>query len=206
MKKEARKTLINGAKIYKENLLNKNILIITKINSKVNSLEVKFPKSAYLHLTGVQVNKDLISAKDFFNLCAKRKIRLEDFDFKSNGTTKLKLDVLESALKIPSSIKMVTAHNGMRPELYTDRLVGNVRACLGLINKGNYYVPNTLLKTDIRQESTCIERVIVIMEKHENDKTYKNVSYLAEGIEFEKLDLPKEIKVKIGQEELEYAI
>ena len=37
-------------------------------------------------------------------------------------------------------------------------------------------------------------------------ETYKNVSYLAEGIEFEKLDLPKEIKVKIGQEELEYAI
>lgn len=206
MKKEARKILINGAKIYKENLLNKNILIITKTNSKVNSFEVRFPKSAYLHLTGVQVDKDSISAKDFFNLCVKRKIRLEDFDFKSNGTTKLKLDVLESALKVSSSIKMVTAYNGIRPELYTDRLAGNVRACLGLIDKGSYYVPNTLLKTDIRHESTCIERVIVIMEKNQNDKIYKNISYLAEGIEFEKLDLPKEIKDKIGEDELEYAI
>lgn len=180
MKKAARQTLINGAKIYKENLLNKNILIITKDKNMFNSFEVKFPKSAYLHLTGVEVDKSSIKAKDFFNLCVKRKIRLEDFDFKSNGTTKLKLDVLENVLKVSSSIKMVTAYNGLRPELYTDRLVGNVRACLGLIDKGSYYVPNTLLKTDIRQESTYIEKVYVIMEKNEKDKYYTNISYIAD--------------------------
>lgn len=204
MKRNAMQIMIRCAQIYKENLLNKNMLIITSKNNKIEHLEIRFPKSAYLHLTGVDVGVDRdgnkISANDFFKLCSKRKISLNNFEFKDDGTTRLKLDVLENVLKINSSVKMVTIYNGRRPKLYTEKLAGNVTACMGLVKDDyeNYYVPNTILKSDVRDEGTDVERVLAIMEKQENEEVYENIIYTAKKIKLNELNIPKNIKDKIN--------
>ncbi len=46
---------------------------------------------------------------------------------------------------------MVGDFNGCNPKLYTEKLAGGVKACLGFIKTYRAeYVPNTVLNTDIR--------------------------------------------------------
>lgn len=46
---------------------------------------------------------------------------------------------------------MVGDFNGCNPKLYTEKLAGGVKACLGFIKTHRAeYVPNTALNTDIR--------------------------------------------------------
>ena len=55
-KSEIIKRLSNGAKTYKENLLNKNILFIfeNKEEKNLNFIETIFLPSNFLHLTGIK--------------------------------------------------------------------------------------------------------------------------------------------------------
>jgi len=196
-KREALQILINCASIYKQFLLNKNVLVVTQEKQSICYLEISFPRHAYLHLTGVDIDEDKISAKQFFNLCADKKLKLSDFNLKDDGTTRLKLDVLPMLLKINGSIKMLCTYNGDRPKLYTEKLAGNIRGCLGLVQSGNYYVPNTVLNTDTRDEGTNHQRVLFMMEKGSKDKFYTDIVYIAKKIIIEELNVPANIKVKI---------
>ena len=46
---------------------------------------------------------------------------------------------------------MVGDFNGCNPKLYTEKLAGGVKACLGFVKTHRAeYVPNTVLNTDIR--------------------------------------------------------
>ena len=153
MKREAMQILIKCAEQYKNNLLNTNLLIVSTRNNAFFCLEIDFPKKAFLHLTGVYVDEERMAANQFYNKCVNKKIAPNDFEFKLDGTTRLKLEVLPKLLTVNSSINMINTYNGCRPKLYTERLAGNIRACLGLVKSDDgYYVPNTVLRTDMRDE------------------------------------------------------
>lgn len=202
VKREAMQILMNCASIYKQFLMNTNVLIVTQEKQSIDYLEISFPRHAYLHLTGVEIDERKISSNQFFNLCADRKLSLNDFKLKDDGTTRLKLEVLPNLLKINGSAKMISTYNGERPKLYTEKLAGNIRGCLGLVKSGNYYVPNTVLNTDIRDEGINPQRVLFIMQKGTKDKFYKDITYTAKKVLVENLVIPSNIKMKIQNERI----
>ena len=53
-------------------------------------------------------------------------------------------------MKIYHFAKMVEEYNFIKSLLYTEKLARNITACLGFIRDGEYYIPNTVLKGDIR--------------------------------------------------------
>ena len=77
-----------AAKLYKTNLLDKNILYIFIKNNKIAYYEVTFLKEHFKHLTGVISN---LNAYEFFYRAANNRLKLEHFEYKNN-TTALKLD------------------------------------------------------------------------------------------------------------------
>lgn len=150
------KLLIESAKIYNENLADKNLLVIyqDRITKKYLYLEFVFFKTNFLHLIGVNFvssTDDNMKSELFFNKCLNNELSLSDFSYRSDGTTKLKLDILKQVVSIDKSAKMVGDYNHSRPALITDKITGNIHACIGsVLNESNYYVPNTALKEDIR--------------------------------------------------------
>ena len=48
-KKQAIKIIVESAMLYKENFLNKNLLIISQGNDKIYTYEMRFSKTNFLH-------------------------------------------------------------------------------------------------------------------------------------------------------------
>lgn len=201
MKREAMQILFRCAEIYDKTLLKKNLLIVMRAKNNINAIEVRFPPDAYEHLTGVDVANG-ISANHFYSLCVDKRLSPKHFEFKADGTTRLKLDVLEPLLKLTSSVKMVTDYNNRRPKLQADKLAGGVNACLGLMleDNGRFYKPRTVLKADIRDEGDLIEQVLFIIEKNKDEEFYNNITYIAKKVDLKTLRIPKLIRQKINHE------
>lgn len=53
-KKQAIKIIVESAMLYKENFLNKNLLIISQCKDEIYAYEMRFSKTNFLHLTGVK--------------------------------------------------------------------------------------------------------------------------------------------------------
>ena len=183
-KKEALKIILNCAKIYKQNLENKNLLIVLETkNKQIKYFETIFLPRNYLHLTGIKIiNKKIKSSIDFYNLCLKNKLKISDFEFNSNGTTPLKLQILPQIVNIQKVSKMVGNYNNIKPYLYTKKIIGNINVCLGFIKQNKYYIPNTVLKEDIRNITQEQAKVIAIMIKCTKEKAYKNITYLSKNV------------------------
>lgn len=89
--------------------------------------------------------------------------------------------------------------------LKTDILVGTTRnSCLGLkfIEKNQIYVPNTVLKEDIRKITTKRNKMIVILRKDLRQNKYEEITYIVKNANIETLCPNKEISLKIDIEEI----
>lgn len=95
-----------------------------------------------------------------------------------------------------TSAKMYGDYNGflVHDLLYTEKMVGSVNFCLGFIKtgKGNIYVPNTLLKEDIRNVVGQYSRVLAIYRKRMTDKSFNEIVYSAKNIDLKKYSFPEE--------------
>ena len=192
-KEEALKIILNCSKMYHENLENKNILYIMQDKlEKISYLETVFLSRNFLHLTGVKIsNKKIKSSSEFYDLCLKNQLSISDFEFNSNGTTAKKLNILQNIMQIHKISKMVGEYNGLKKYLYTEKLIGTVNYCIGCINKNNYYIPNTVLKEDIRDIIHNQYKVMFILRKEIKDKKYKEITYKNNKI----IDANKYLKV-----------
>lgn len=176
-KREALQIIVKCAKLYEEKLRDKTLLVIMGSEKSFTYKEMYFPKKNFLHLTGAKVK---ISANHFYNKSIHSKLALDDFQFNDDGTTRLKLNVLPELLSM--KVNMFGTYSGTRPKLYTEKLLGNVRGCLGFIRSaeyGNFYVPNTTLETDMRNESKDCKRVLFILRKAKKDTLYSELIYSA---------------------------
>lgn len=203
-KKEYLRIIVQAAALYKENLLNKNMLIIyEKQKKQYFYLDILFLKRQFLHLTGVETNN--ISSKDFFEKCINRKLTVEDFGVEDTWTTTKKMNVIIPTMSIYKNAKMVGdfQSNSTCGKLYTEKIVGNERGCLGfkLDEKSNYMIPNTLLQEDIRDITTKSNKLMAIYMKDVKDPLYNHMCYLAKGIELEECCWNKEIEEKIADKE-----
>ena len=198
-KKEAIAALHEAAIAYHENLENKSLLFIGyKPSSKeIISVGVSFSKSNFLHLTGVEIlsNHNYI-AKDFYDRCLSQRLSPKDFEFASDGTTELKLSVLPQTLRNKSlNARMLGDFNETGIFLYTEKLVGNNIACVGFIWDGAFgsYIPNTFLKSDIRQKVQTPYQVLAVYKKDIADSCFSEAIYFAKNAKWDTIIYPKEL-------------
>ena len=181
-KKEILKILKESAIKYKENLKDNNLLIIYKEKAKIKYIEILFLARNFMHLTGVKCNdknRKYMKANQFYQACLNNKLSYKDIIIKQNGTTKLKLDILSQLIHIDKNCKMLGVYNNYKKELITEILLGNINMCLGLVKSAtSYYIPNTLLKEDIRKIVIEPYQIMAILKKKVEEEKYKDIIYI----------------------------
>jgi hypothetical protein len=192
-KVKAIKTLLSASEIYNTTLLNKNIIFVFEKNSnQVDYVETKFSHVNFLHLTGVEPKG--CNAHTFFLKCISKKLSQNDFSFKDDGITEIKLSILINVLSgIVGFSKMIGDFSHNRIKLSSDKIVGGVNICIGFVKSGNFYYPNTILKEDIRDITIENYRIIGISTKKFEEKTYTNILYNAKPTKKKSGYLPDEI-------------
>lgn len=192
-KSDALRIVFSSAEAYKENLMNRTLLFIyTDKYKNVFDMEVTFDKSNFKHLTGLKTN---IDASHFFDLCITRRLSEKSFEFAEDGTTPLKLSVLPKLVTKNVSANMIGDYNEYSPRLITDKLAGSVAACIGFIKTGRKgrYVPNTVLKVDIRDCITSVGRIILTYRKLRDEIAYSEIVYSAKKMVWSELVLPERL-------------
>lgn len=175
-KREALEKIVKCAKMYKNNLAGRVLLFIC-VDKEGNkeSIEFYFDGSNFLHLTGCRA-KDGLTAKLFYKKSLSGKLSLDDFELASDGTTALKLQVLPFLMEKNLSAKMIGDYDRRQPRLYTDKLAGNIRGCLGFkeVASGKF-VPNTVLNVDIRQQAINLKKVVEVYIRNKDVTEYERI-------------------------------
>ncbi len=179
-----------AADIYDKQLNQKNLLIIFGCPSKPDFIETNASPRNFLHLTGVELNKEIShnTPERFYKNALDHKISENDFNFKDRNT-ELKLNVLIQTLRVASNAKMIGDYNysGTHINLKTDKLAGGINACLGFIKVGDCYVPNTVLAADIRQESNDVRKILAVLSKRVDEDKYNKIETVGKKIDIVKL-------------------
>ena len=206
-KEEARRLVLNCAKKYQQNLLNKMLLVIyrDRLDNKVRSIEVIFHKRNYQHLTGLELidNQGKVlhnQSVNFYRKCIENKLGLNEFKFRQDGTSQLKLTALPILMDITKITKITGDYNNIKPYLLVDKVMGGVNFCLGLTLEDNVYVPSSALLEDIKNLTNVPSQVLAILQKDINDIKYTNVKHVAKGLTLKNLTLPDNIKKMIDLE------
>ena len=190
------------AKLYKDNLQNKNIMFVYYTGKKIDYIETKFTASNFLHLTGLKLLNKKITAGNFINQILAHRISKKDITEKEDGTTKLKLQVLHRLMNIHKNAKLIGDYNNNRIYLFSQKIIGDTYSCMGIIQKNNYFICNTVLKEDIRKLIVNQKKIICILTKNIPDLKYKKITYINEKYK-DKIFEHEEIKQKINSDLLE---
>lgn len=176
-KREVLRQVVSAAKKYKENLLGRNYLIISKKkHMDFKYWELKFEKKQFAHLTGLETT---LSSSHFYQKAIGGRLSVRDFNLREDGTTELKLEVLPLLMEFKDKIRVVGYFEDCSPRLMTDVLAGNHQGALGFVkDEKDCLVPNTCLKCDTRFRVDS-ERIVMILSKKFEDKEYKKVEYAA---------------------------
>lgn len=185
-KEEAISILYNSAKVYKEYYVGYNYIVFYRLTDKNTlALQATYTSSNFRHLTGVTFasNKD-IRANSFFDMCVKQRLSKDVFEFDRQGTTELKLRCIQSIFSDQPRLSMIGDYNNCRPKLRTDKLIGGTIACIGFVFNGDvgFYIPNTLLKEDIRKVTNNTKRVLAIFRKKIQSPIYDECVYCSKDL------------------------
>jgi len=179
-KLEALRIIHSSAKSYNENLVNRNVLFISLNNGKAELFEASFLPRNFLHLTGVCTE---LNSTAFYSMARRDRLSSKHIDFASDGTTEKKLDVLKALMNIHITARMLGDYDYSQRFLVTDKLAGTVTSAMGFRKDGEYYVPNTSLKTDVRVVSKRpVQRIVATFIKRFDDEIYSDLMYLAKDI------------------------
>lgn len=156
----------------------------------------------YQHLTGIELIDDkgeIIHNQsiNFFRKCIENKLRVDEFSFKQDGTTQLKLTALPALMDITKITKITGNYNNVRPFLFVDKVMGGVNFCLGLCKEESSYVPSSALCEDIKNLTDKPNQVLAIFVKDLNESIYSTVKHVAKGVNLNNLNLPEKISEKI---------
>lgn len=196
-KKDALRVLFQCAELYQQNLEGQNVLLICASNSlnRVDSVELQFERTSFMHLTGVKFRDgERMPPDTFYTLCTQKRLSVDDFCLAEDGTTEMKLAVLPSLFGSKYlSANMIGDFTNRHPALFTEKLAGNERACVGFtFDKGlGCYAPNTVLKLDMRDEISNRQRIIAAYRKRKDDVQYSELVYKAKKVEWTKVKYPE---------------
>lgn len=177
-KKDVLKTIISSAKLYKKNLENKNLLIVSRRKSQPFKFwELKFEKKQFKHLIGIDTT---LSSTHFYKKALSGKLSVNDFELRTDGTTELKLLVLPSLMDFKDHVRMIGEFEDCSPKLFTEVLAGNIQGALGFVHDNkDELVPNTCLKCNTNHRADA-ERIVLILSRNLSDTDYSNIEYIAQ--------------------------
>lgn len=209
-KQEVLKIIIDAADLYQNNLLNTNILFVYKSEKDVAFFEAAFKEEYFAHLTGAVYNKAAMSAEDFYTRCATHRLSINDFELAKDNSTYLKSTVLCELMKVHRTAKAVGEYNSSRPLLYTEKLVGNVRGCMGFCkpveeNGNGLLIPNTVLRTDIRDITSGTHQLLATYQKQSADERYSVLTYLAKPLKEDLLKWPDRLRERLEENNMKTA-
>ena len=190
-KAQAIRIITQCAKTYHAELNNKNILFVYLDDGYSHSLECTFLPRHFLHLTGVQFSG---SSSNFLRLCIEHKLSPQQISLASNGTTEMKLQVLPEMVNIHKTARMLGTYDQSKVMLYTEKLVGSVRGCMGFVTDGDYYVPNTVLREDIRHVTRGCKRMLATFVKDIGQPLYSESTYSTTGVILSEVKLEERMK------------
>lgn len=192
--------LYHSAMLFDKHLRNKNLLIVYGQPNVPQFIETRATNDNFIHLTGINITDKKITAAKFYENILDRKVSEEDFELKKDGTSELKLKVLPYIMEINKYSKIMGVYNNKRPKLRTDKLVGNITASLGFILTGKYYVPNTVLNGDIRDDIEKSQRVLAILSKEVKEQNYSQIETIAKKINISDILVKISDKISIAAE------
>lgn len=197
-KSEAISIISKCAKTYKKYLDGNQVVFVYRDENNHSSYtEVKFRSYNFLHFTGVTLKKGL-NANDFYRFALNNRLSERDFSFKNNHTTELKLKVLDTIMNIDTKARMIGNYMGPHLELYTEKVTGTTTACLGLIEKDNCYIPNSVLSEDIRSiVPKPPGKIYAIFKKPITNTLYTHLTYKSQNMNITKKCLPKSLADRI---------
>lgn len=197
-KKEAISIISRCAKQYASDLCDKQLAFIYRdSNNKPAFVEVVFRSNNFLHFTGVETRNHL-KANAFYRDAIEQRLKEANIIFRDNHTTELKLEILHSIMNIAYSARMIGNYTGPRLDLYTEKVTGTTSACLGLIKNSHEYIPNTVLKEDIRNITPRPSgKIFAIFRKSINSKKYTELTYQSKTITITRKCLPEELLTQI---------
>lgn len=208
-KKQAVKVITNAAKIYDDIHCNKNLLIIFGSPNKPSYIETNAEEKNFAHLTGVKLNNNLLRDMPdkstniltvFYEKAKENKLSIDDFDFKKDGSTDQKMQVLVNTLKISVNAKMIGNYSGWRMNLKTDKIAGSVNAFLGFVKNGKYYYPNTVMADDLRKNTKENFKVLAVLSKKISEEKYNKIEMVGKKIDVLRLLEKVAQSVKIDSE------
>ena len=176
-----------------------------RLDNKIRFIEVIFHKRNYQHLTGLELidNQGKVlrnQSVNFYRKCIENKLGLNEFKFRQDGTSQLKLTALPILMDITKITKITGDYNNIKPYLLVDKVIGGVNFCLGLTLEDNVYVPSSALLEDIKNLPNVPSQVLAILQKDINDIKYTNVKHVDKGLTLKNLTLPDNIKKMIDLE------
>lgn len=197
-KQQAISVVVSCAEKYRDELENRTLLLVCQDKHKnIAYQELSFYRRNFLHLTGLKVRKgnpaDEITASNFYSKCLSHSLSPADFEFDPKGTTFLKLDVLPKLISKNISAQMIGDYNSPKPKLYTEKLAGNVKACMGFradVLTGNY-VPDTVLNEDVRNHIVNQARVIAVFRTAPNETLFNEKTYNAKDVDLTTITFPE---------------
>ena len=184
-KKDIIRLVVSGAEEYHLHLENRNLLFLFGNPDTPETMEAVFHPRNFLHLTGLRLSTNRIrSSTEFYSRCLRHRLSPDDFWLPEDGTAEMKLQILPGIMKIHQSAKMAGDYESTKIFLYTEKLVGNISACLGFTKEGQYYIPNTALREDIRNVTRKPAlRMLAILRKPIRESVYHEICYAAKGID-----------------------
>lgn len=201
-KEEARRKVLNCAKLYQKKLLNKKLITIYREqrDNVIRYIEVAFYERNYQHLTGIElIDSDgkVIhhQAVNFYRKCIENKLGVDEIQFKVDGTSHLKLSALPVLMDVTKITKITGDYNNVRSYFFVDKVMGGVNFCLGLTKEEREYVPSSALLEDIKKLTDAPSQVLAIFEKPAGSETYETVKHVAKGLNLNNIRLRMRLAV-----------
>ncbi len=199
-KKEAIAIISRCAALYSANLCDRQLAFVYRDgNNQTGFVEVIFRSNNFMHFTGIDT-KNHIKANAFYRDALDKRLKESDIQFKNNHTTELKLRILQNIMNIPFSARMIGDYTGAHLDLYTEKVAGTTTAYLGLILRGNEYIPNTILKEDIRNITPKPPgKIFAIFRKPIRQSIYAELTFRNGSIDITKKCLPPDLLEKVDK-------
>ena len=206
MQKDAAiRTIVECARKYANNLVGYNHTFVFGDVGSVGCVETLYLPQNFLHLTGLVIADQSLSSANFLSMCLDGRLTSSSFDFSKDGTTILKLSVLPQLMELHKTAKMIGDYSENRIKLNTEKIIGHVSACMGFVRSKespDYFVPNTVLKEDIRDVvQRPVKRILAVFKKSSDEYSYSICTYLAKGIALDSIELPENYKRKVSVQE-----
>lgn len=200
-KQRVHQIILKCAKLYESNLNGKNFMyVIRGIDNVPFTFEVQFTTPRFLHLMGVNTK---LSVTEFYEYCINERLSETQHTLKPDGYTIQKSTVSIELMGIHKRAKMY----GESALLFTDKMIGNVRGCVGfrLIDGARFHYPNTLLEADIKKTTDDYLPILAVYQKLISESLYSVICYksnIYKDIEYNMLTWLEEIQKRIDMTNL----